>query len=85
VNVVLHSISNKTHFLRFVFRLREELIRTNEQLKQYRNLIYLINEKALLRMNLTVCFVDDSKPIEKNFCLDDNTVVLYSKLPEEIQ
>ncbi len=71
----------KINFLLF-FRLREELIQTNEQLREYRDLINLINENILPN---TDCFDDDSKPIEKNFCLNDKSVFLYSKPSEEIQ
>lgn len=72
----------------FVFRLRIELNQSNEQLKEYRELINLINEKNLSTINIddfnhSDYFDDDSKPIEKNFCLYDNTenklTYLYSK------
>jgi len=61
-----------------LFRLRNELNRSNEQLKEYRELIYLINEKSFLTTNLddldqSDCLDDDSKPIEKYFYLNDNT------------
>jgi rhamnogalacturonyl hydrolase YesR len=60
------------------FRLRMELNRMNEQLKEYRD---LINEKTFPK-----CSVDNSQPIEKNFCLYDHTEnKLYSKPLEDDQ
>ena len=78
----------------FIFRLRDELNRSNEQIEEYRHLIYLINEKNLSPnlddSNRLDYFdeeddddLDDCRPIEKNFCLDDhgenNFIFLYSK------
>ncbi|CAF1179254.1 unnamed protein product [Adineta ricciae] len=72
-------------------RLRDELNRSNEQIEEYRHLIYLINEKNLPTnlhdLNRIDYFDDDDdddcQPIEKNFCLDDhgenNFIFLYSK------
>jgi hypothetical protein len=74
-------------------RLRDELNRSNEQVEEYRHMIYLLNEKNLTTniddLNHINYFDDDndddSRPIEKNFCLDDNTenqfIFLYSKPP----
>jgi hypothetical protein len=76
-----------------LFRLRDELNRSNEQVEEYRHMIYLLNEKNLTTniddLNQINYFDDDddddSRPIEKNFCLDDNTenqfIFLYSKPP----
>jgi len=73
-----------------LFRLRIELNRSNEQLKEYRELINLINKKSLLTTNLddfnqSDCLDDDSKPIKKYFCLNDNSEnesnFIYSKPP----
>jgi hypothetical protein len=73
----------------FYFRLRDELNRSNEQIEEYRQIISLLNEKNLTTniddLNRISYFDDDdSRPIEKNFCLDDNTtenkfIFLYSK------
>jgi hypothetical protein len=77
----------------FLFRLRDELNRSNEQVEEYRQIIYLLNDKNLTtniddlnRINYSDDDDDDdSRPIEKNFCLDDNTenqfIFLYSKPP----
>jgi hypothetical protein len=73
------------------FRLRDELNRSNEQIEEYRQIIYLLNEKNVttniddLNRN-DYLYDDDSRPIEKNFCLDDHTrenkfIFLYSKPP----
>jgi len=74
-------------------RLRDELNRSNEQIEEYRQIICLLNEKNLTTniddLNGIEYFDDDddddSRPIEKNFCLDDNTenkfIFLYSKPP----
>ncbi len=68
----------------FIFRLRNELNRSNEQVEEYRQILYLLNEKNL-PINIDYSDDDDSRPIEKNFCLDDNTekkfIFLYSKPP----
>ncbi len=73
-----------------MFRLRDELNRTNEQVEEYRHIIYLLNEKNLTTNiddlnRIDYSDDDDSRPIEKNFCLDDNTenkfIFLYSKPP----
>jgi hypothetical protein len=73
-----------------LFRLRAELNRSYEQLKQYQELIDLINKKSFPITNLddfdySDCIDDDSKPIEKNFYLNDNNekkfLCLYSKTP----
>ncbi len=78
----------------FSFRLRDELNRSNEQVEEYRHIIYLLNENNLTTniddLNQINYFDDDendddSRPIEKNFCLDDNTenqfIFLYGKPP----
>ncbi|CAF3592828.1 unnamed protein product [Adineta steineri] len=75
-------------------RLRDELNRSNEQIEEYRQLIYLINENNVTTniddLNRIDYSDDDNdnnncRPIEKNFCLDDNTekkfIFLYSKPP----
>jgi hypothetical protein len=57
----------------FIFRLRNELNRSNEQLKEYRQIIYLINEKSLTTrksrddLNHSDSLDDHSKPIENKF------------------
>jgi len=75
-------------------RLRDELNRSNEQIEEYRQILSQLNGLQL-RTNLDEmrCYSpsssssddDDSRPIEKNFCLDDNTgnnfIFLYSKPP----
>ncbi|CAF1119273.1 unnamed protein product [Rotaria sordida] len=72
-----------------LFRLRNELNRSNEQIEEYRHLIYLLNEKNLTTNIDDINLIDysdddiDIRPMEKNFCLDDNTenkfIFLYSK------
>ena len=69
-----------------VFRLREELNRSNEQMEEYRQIISYFNEKNLDHLNAIDSDDnddDDSRPIEKNFCLDDHSenqmIFLYSK------
>lgn len=75
-----------------LFRLRDELTRSNEQIEEYRHLIYLINEKNLstniddlTRVEYFDDGDDDCRPMEKNFCLDDPAeqkfIFLYGKLP----
>ncbi|CAF3886948.1 unnamed protein product, partial [Rotaria sordida] len=70
-------------------RLRNELNRSNEQIEEYRHLIYLLNEKNLTTNIDDINLIDysdddiDIRTMEKNFCLDDNTenkfIFLYSK------
>ncbi|CAF2863849.1 unnamed protein product, partial [Rotaria sp. Silwood2] len=80
-------------------RLRNELNRSNEQIEEYRHLIHLLNEKNSTTNIDDINLIDysdddddddidvdvDIRPIEKNFCLDDNTenkfIFLYSKPP----
>lgn len=79
-----------------MFRLRSELYRSNEQIEEYRQLIYFLNGKSLTTNIENINLIDysdeddddnddDIRPIEKNFCLDDNTenkfIFLYSKPP----
>ena len=80
-----------------LFRLREELNRSNEQMEEYRQIISYFNEKNLEHLNAIDSDEDDdnnnnnnnndddSRPIEQNFCLDDHTenpmIFLYSKPP----
>jgi hypothetical protein len=77
-----------------MFRLRDELNRSNEQIEEYRQIISLLNEKNFTTNVDDIKRIDyssddddddDSRPIEKNFCLDDNTenkfIFLYSKPP----
>lgn len=74
-----------------IFRLRDELNRSNEKIEEYRQIISLLNEKNFttniddLNQVIYSDDDDDSRPIEKNFCLDDNTenkfIFLYSKPP----
>ncbi|CAF4097000.1 unnamed protein product [Rotaria socialis] len=82
-------------------RLHNELHRSNEQIEEYRHLIGLLNEKSFTTNIDNINLIDysddgddddednsddnDVQPIEKNFCLDDNTenkfIFLYSKPP----
>ncbi|CAF4558752.1 unnamed protein product [Rotaria socialis] len=82
-------------------RLHNELHRSNEQIEEYRHLIDLLNEKSFTTNIDNINLIDysddgddddednsddnDVQPIEKNFCLDDNTenkfIFLYSKPP----
>jgi hypothetical protein len=85
---LVYSVKNKL----FIFSLRAELERTNDQLKEYRELIHLINEKTLTTttsIDDLNSSSDDSKPVEKNYCLYDNTenkfIFLYSKPPLSIE
>ncbi|CAF2163225.1 unnamed protein product, partial [Rotaria magnacalcarata] len=82
-------------------RLRNELHRSNEQIEEYRYLIGLLSGKSFTTNIDNINLIDysddndddddddsgdnDVRPIEKNFCLDDNTenkfIFLYSKPP----
>jgi hypothetical protein len=65
------------------------LNQSNEQLEEYRQLIHLISGKSVTTniddLTHSDYSDDDSKPIEKYFCLDDYTEnkfsLLYSKPP----